>query len=472
MNGIERAARIVTAPRAGGFNSTSQRSPPAAPVPPGPVRRSVESSRRAATVPMAGGSSDHSIGSSTGSENCTTIESRSDAAGWHSNVTASVSRSSRTVSRTWVRASRGGRRRTSRAGRDAARKPAHSRARAAPSSISMANRPSGPTAWKSAWAGPAGTGRSGDDDCSSGNSTVVSGLLRRSSSAERSDSPSRRTMSISAVEKSSPSAMPARCPVIRSPRLRAGVTAAIRPIRSTSPRVSRSTFQSRPAAGSSALRRRGASASSAGVGSVMASTESMNQPGVMRAVRSKASPRCTRTSHVARPTTTPGDRSTVVTRTTSRAAVRGSSDSVTIAPGDCSSTNSRDGQTPGAAPSCSLPACDSTAWAVFRSAVIVAAAAGSGHREATSGGTTRHRSSSIDDSVSDGAVWMAMPPPAQASAGARSSGSGAACSPIGATALITIGVRSPMQRGGMSIRIAVPSSTTLHDTSSKASSNA
>ena len=131
--------------------------------------------------------------------------------------------------------------------------------------------------------------------------------VRRSSSAERSDSPSRRTMSISAVEKSSPSAMPARCPVIRSPRPRAGVTAAIRPIRSTSPRVSRSTFQSRPAAGSSAPRRRGASASSAGVGSVMASTESMNQPGVMRAVRSKASPRRTRTSHVARPTTTPGD---------------------------------------------------------------------------------------------------------------------------------------------------------------------
>ena len=361
VNGIERAARIVTAPRAGGFNSTSHRSPPAAPVPPGPVRRSVESSRRAATVPMAGGSSDHSIGSSTGSENCTTIESRSDAAGWHSNVTASVSRSSRTVSRTWVRASRGGRRRTSRADRDAARKPAHSRARTAPSSISMANRPSGPTAWKSVWAGPAGTGRSGDDDCSSGNSTVVSGLLRRSSSAERSDSPSRRTMSISAVEKSSPSAMPARCPVIRSPRPRAGVTAAIRPIRSTSPRVSRSTFQSRPAAGSSALRRRGASASSAGVGSVMASTESMNQPGVMRAVRSKASPRRTRTSHVARPTTTPGDRSTVVTRTTSRSAVRGSSDSVTIAPGDCSSTNSREGQTPGAAPTCSLTACNSTA---------------------------------------------------------------------------------------------------------------
>ena len=106
------------------------------------------------------------------------------------------------------------------------------------------------------------------------------------------------------------------------------------------------------------------------------------------------------------------------------------------------------------------------------SAVAVAAAAGSGHREATSGGTTKHRSSSIDDSVSDGAVWMAMPPPAQASAGARSSGSGAACSPIGATALIMIGVRSPMQPGGMSIRIAVPSSATLHDTSSNASFSA
>ena len=362
VNGIVRAARIVTASRAGGFTSTSHRSPPPAPVPPGPVRLSDASSRRAETVPTAGGSSDHSSGSSTGSENCTTIESRSDAAGWHSNVTASVSRSSRTVSRTWVRASRGGRRRTSRAARDPARKPAHIRARAAPSSISTASRPSGPTAWKSACVGSAcvgsaGAGRSCGDACSCVNSTVVSGLVRRSMSADRSDSPSSRTMSSSAVEKPSPSAMPARCPVIRRPRPRAGVTAAIKPIRSTSPRVSRSTFQSNAAAGSSVVRRRAASASSAGVGSVMASTESMNQPGVMRAVRSKASPRRTRTSHAARPTTTTGERSTVVTRMTSRSAMRDSNESVTVAPAVCSSMNNRDGQMPGAAPPCSSPPC-------------------------------------------------------------------------------------------------------------------
>ena len=141
-NGIVRAARIVTAPRAGGFNSTSQRSAPV--VPPVALRRSEESSRRADTVPIAGGKSDHSRRSSTGSENCTTMESRSEAAGRHSNVTASVRRSSRTVSRTSVRASSGGRRRTSRAVRDAARKPAQTRVRAAPSSISVVRRLSGP----------------------------------------------------------------------------------------------------------------------------------------------------------------------------------------------------------------------------------------------------------------------------------------------------------------------------------------
>ena len=81
-NGIVRAARIVTGPRAGGLSSTSQRSMPFTPAPPeAPPRRSKASSRRAVTTPTAGGSSDHSSGSSTGSENCTTIESRSDAAG-------------------------------------------------------------------------------------------------------------------------------------------------------------------------------------------------------------------------------------------------------------------------------------------------------------------------------------------------------------------------------------------------------
>ena len=357
INGIVREARIVTVSRAGGFNSTSHRSPLPAALPPGPSRRSDVSSRRAETVPTAGGSSDHSSGSSTGSENCTTIESRSEAAGWHSNVTASVRRSSRTVSRTWVRASRGGRRRTSLATRDPARKPAHIRARAAPSSISTASRPSGPTAWKSACVGSTAGGRSWGDASSCVNSTVVSGLVRRSRSADRSDSPSRRTMSSSAVEKSSPSAMPPRCPVIRRPRPRAGVTAAISPMRSTSPRVSRSTFQSNAAAGSSALRRRGASANSAGVESVMASTESMNQPGVMRAVRSKASPRRTRTSHAARPTTTTGERSIVVTRMTSRSAIRDSNESDTVAPAACSSMNSREDKTPGSPAPSSRPPC-------------------------------------------------------------------------------------------------------------------
>ena len=99
-----------------------------------------------------------------------------------------------------------------------------------------------------------------------------------------------------------------------------------------------------------------------------------------------------------------------------------------------------------------------------------AAVAGSGHREATSGGTTRHCSSVIDESVRDAAICTTIPPPAQTSAGARSMGSGVACSPTGATALIRRNARPPMRRAGRSITIAVPPSTTVHDASSSASS--
>ena len=272
-------------------------------------------------------------------------------------------------------------------------------------------------------------------------------------------------MSISAVEKSSSSAMPARCPVIRRPSPRAGIAAVVKPIRSRSPRTSRSTFQSRSAAGSSPLRRREASVGSGDVDSENDSTESMNQPGVMRAVRSKHSPRCTRTSHAARPTTTPGERSIVVTRTTSRSTVRGSNESRTVTPAACSSTYNRDGWIPGAAPCRSLPA---------RAAVTPATdagsrAAGRGHRTVTSAGTTRPCSSSMADTESDGAVWIAMPPPDHDSTGSRSSGSVTPLSGTGATAVITRGSRPPTDRRGSSIRSSVPSSDAVQARSSIAS---
>ena len=105
-NGTFCTPRRVIAPRAGGTSSSNHDS-----IPRLGSRGSWGWSRRASNCPVVGGSSDHSMPSPVGSEKCTTTESISASRGVHSRVKDSVRRSSRTVIRTWVCTSMGGRRR-------------------------------------------------------------------------------------------------------------------------------------------------------------------------------------------------------------------------------------------------------------------------------------------------------------------------------------------------------------------------
>ena len=109
LKGTACTPRSVIGPCAGGTSSRSHDSIAWA-----GSRGSCGCSRRASSFPVVGGSSVHSMPSAVGSEKCTTTESSSASRGEHSSVNDSVKRSSRTVSRTCVCTSMGGRRRSSR----------------------------------------------------------------------------------------------------------------------------------------------------------------------------------------------------------------------------------------------------------------------------------------------------------------------------------------------------------------------
>ena len=188
--GMARAARIRTLPRTGGWSSTSHDSPSSMLPPPSP-RRSI---RRTARVPPAGGRSDHSRRSSVGSEKWTTTASSAEAPGVQEKVNDSVIRSSRTVSRTRVSASTGGRRSSRLAGAAIAPSSTGIQARMAALAVKPANRSGG----------AAGGGAGGSS------SIVVSGGEVRARTAWPTVSPSRRSMSISAPVNGTSVVIPAR----------------------------------------------------------------------------------------------------------------------------------------------------------------------------------------------------------------------------------------------------------------------
>ena len=410
-NGIARVARIRTSPRAGGCNSTSQDSPPPPASPPRSIRRTV-------SVPPPDGSNDHSRRSSVGSEKWTTTASSADAPGRQENVNDSVIRSSTTVSRTCVSASTGGRRSRRLAGAAMAASSTGIQARMAVFAVSAARR-------------------SGGDDgggCGGSISIVVSGGEVRASTASPAVSPSSRTMSISAPVNGSSVVMPARCPAIESVNPRCGVAAVGKPICNRSPRPSRTTRQSSDAimAARSPPPRRS-----------IPSTESMNHPGAIRPVTSKASPLRTRRSHAVRPVTTVGTTSTVVTRATSRSAPRGATPTRTLAWGDCASS-----ETIVSIPSgCLIPRI--------------------GQPEVFSSATGRQCSKPMSTSASPGSHSTRTPPPAHSVGTGHSNGnhpaSGSSRPPAsapwvgsGATALIVSGARVPRLPVGSRTSVASP----------------
>ena len=248
-------------------------------------------------------------------------------------------------------------------------------------------------------------------------------------------------MSISLAMNAAPAAAPARWPPIRSRNRRPGVAVAERPIRSTSPRASRTTFHSSGLVGGAS----GAAAGSSQGGDCdhpTASTVSMNQPGAIRPVRSKASPLCTVRSQVAIPTTMPGAKSTTVTRATSIRAVRGTTLTRASVPGACCSRYTRAGTTP--------------ATSAGPNAV-----SGNGQAAAASAVTARAPAKSIAARASVGSTSISVPPPAQRSAGGRTVGSGLAMpSGSGPTARISSGVLVASATGGSRHVSDVPSSPT------------
>ena len=324
VKGSVRTARTLTGSRTGGVNSIIHDSPGS--VADRSVASSEWSARRTANAALAGGRSDHSNRSFIGSEKGTTRASRSDVSGRHSNVNASVRRSSRAVSRTCVRATSGGRWRSRRPRKPSPRPPPGIQTRTAPSSIKRARR---------------GTVRSGGETSPS-STTVVSGLVLQAISTRSSASPSKRTISSSAQSNDTPVATPERCPVMRSPRLARGRTARVNPMLSMSPCGSRTTFHSSgwlmPALPFTASRSRPAAPSTA-------STESINQSWPIRPPMEKAAPRRTLTSQAARPSRPLLATSTVVTRATSTSGRRGSIATRSTAAAPCSSTATRAGGT-------------------------------------------------------------------------------------------------------------------------------
>ena len=327
VNGSVRTARTLTGSRTGGVNSIIHDSPVS--VADRSVASSELSARRTAKAALAGGRSDHSNRSFIGSEKCTTNASRSDVSGRHSNVNASVRRSSRAVSRTCVRATSGGRWRSKRPRNPSPRPPPGIQTRTAPSSIKRARR---------------GTVRSGGGTSPS-STTVVSGLVLQAISTRSSASPSKRTISSSAQSNDTPVATPARCPAMRSLRLAWGSTARVNPMLSMSPCGSRTTFHSSgwlmPALPLTATRSLAASPAAPST----ASTESINQPWAIRPPMEKAAPRRTLTSQADRPSSPLLATSTVVTRATSTSGRRGSIATRSEAPAPCSSTATRAGGT-------------------------------------------------------------------------------------------------------------------------------
>ena len=314
--GTVRAARIVTAEVVAGRSSTSQDSaipalvacshspaarPSAAAAAAEPPAGPRAPSDRAASVPPAGSTSDHSSPAPSGSEKWTTSVSSSPAAGRQVNVKDWESLSSRAMTATRTSASTGGRRRTNRARTDSLLPPARIRARGGDSPASVARRP---VAGSSPMVPP-------------GTSTTAVGPTRSSSSADPLASPGRRIMSISLLANSAPRGRPARCPAIRRPSGRPGVAATANPIRSSMFRGDRTTRQSsrRESPGVASDTARGRVQSTG-------STESMNHPAATSATISNASPDTTRTSQLARPSTVPGEMSTVVIRAVSKIGSR------------------------------------------------------------------------------------------------------------------------------------------------------